>query len=119
MFYMYIKNEDEFYIIHEHNNICNHINIKIYDNLGDITNNAYKFSDFKEILLLYLNRNPLTTYNKFKEYGIKQYLENNYKFAIKKKIHLIICFMNGEKKLKFSIGIQYLITVIPLMGKCI
>ena len=35
----YLKNQDSFYIIHEHNNIFIHVNIKIYDDLGDITNN--------------------------------------------------------------------------------
>ena len=118
MFYIYLKNEDELYIIHEHNNICNGMNIKIYENLGDITSNAYKFSEFKEILLLYLNSNPLTTYNKFKKYGIKQYLENNYKVAIKKNIFNNI-FYEWRKKAKIFNWYSIFDTVIPLMGKCI
>ena len=44
----YLKNEENFYLIHMHNDICDNKNVKIYDNIGDITINAYKFSDYKD-----------------------------------------------------------------------
>lgn len=52
--------------------------------IGDITINAYKFSEFKDKLLSFLNTNPLITYNLFKKHAFKYYLDNNFKFSIKK-----------------------------------
>ena len=47
------RNENNFYNKRKHNNICDNINPKIYDNVGDITENVYRYNDYKKNLLNY------------------------------------------------------------------
>lgn len=65
----YLKNENTFYFAHKHNDICKNKKVKIYDNIGYIAGNAYKFAVLKDKLISFLNVNPLIAYNKFKQYN--------------------------------------------------
>ena len=56
----YYRNTNEFFIIAEHNDICNQKNKKIYDNNVQIEKEFIKFSNFKSDLIKYLNLHPLT-----------------------------------------------------------
>lgn len=40
----------QFYMIIEHNNICNNKNYKCYDNIADINESINKFGDYKELI---------------------------------------------------------------------
>ena len=55
------------FIIYLHNKICDNIKEKVYDNLADINDNITKFSDFKKILIDFLNHNPLINFNSYKK----------------------------------------------------
>ena len=56
----YYRNTNEFFIIAEHNNICDQKNKKIYCNNAQIKKEFIKFSNFKSDLIKYLNLHPLT-----------------------------------------------------------
>ena len=45
------RNEDEFYMNIEHNDICNNIKPQIYENIADVKKNVYALSKYKEELL--------------------------------------------------------------------
>lgn len=76
--------DNNFYWLADHNDICDNKYPKLYDNSGNITENVYKFADFKEYLIEYLNKNPIMSYNKFKDHAIKSYLEGDYDLYIRK-----------------------------------
>jgi uncharacterized protein with FMN-binding domain len=80
----FIRNTNEFYIIHKHNEICDIKNKKVYDNLANIEKEINNFSNYKEALISFLNKNPLIGYNAFKKKAVNIYLKNEYEFCIKK-----------------------------------
>ena len=80
----FLRNEKNFYFSHLHNSICDSTNRPIYDNLADVTNNVYNFTEYKQKLLEYLNLHPLITYEKFKLYASKLFLANDFDFIVRK-----------------------------------
>ena len=74
----FIRNNKEFYIIHNHNEICNIKNKIMYDNLAHVEHEINNFTNYKEALIIYLNKNPLI------RYSVIIYLKNDYEFTIKK-----------------------------------
>ena len=57
---------------------------KIYDNLSNIETEINNFTDYKDDLISYLNKNPLISYTAFKKKAIYIYLNHEYNFTIKK-----------------------------------
>ena len=78
----FLRKDNSFYISHKHNSICDTLNKPVYDNLANVTNNVYNFSDFKQKLIEYLNLHPLITFEKFKLYGVKLFLKSEFDFII-------------------------------------
>ena len=72
----YNRKNNEFYMIIEHNKICNNKFKKIYDNLANIEEAINKFGDFKKDLISILNSNPLMSYYYFKKIEINKFLKN-------------------------------------------
>ena len=81
------RQKGKFFLINEHNKICDMKDKKIFDNLADIEIEEIevkKREDFKSSLITFLNFNPFVSYGKFKKKAIKYYLKNEYNFSIKK-----------------------------------
>ena len=104
------RNDLNFYLQIEHNEICNNKNPKIYDNTANVTSNAHAFSNYKEELIKFLNLNPLITFTNFKTYAIKKYLKGEFDCSIKKTLFLTYIILGGNM-LKFLIGFLYLIII--------
>ena len=64
--------------------ICNTNKPQIYDNIGEIQENVYEFSDFKIHLINYLNRHPLITFKTFKKKAKILFLKGNFDLLLKK-----------------------------------
>ena len=104
----FIHNTKELYIIHNHNEICDIKNKKIYDNLAHVEHEINDFTNYNENLILYLNKNPLIGYKNFKNHTVKIYLKNDYELTIK-KIAYQIYLITGEIQLKFLVGYLFMI----------
>lgn len=78
------RDTNSFYLVHEHNKICDEKNIKIYDNYADIENSFKEFNSFKKELFDFLNKNPLINYQMFNKTACKYYLKYECNFTLKK-----------------------------------
>ena len=78
------RGNNKFYITYEHNMIYNKLNIPIHDNEADINIEIKKRSDFKKILIEFLNKHPLYYFTYFKKFAKKLYLKGKYEFKISK-----------------------------------
>ena len=80
---VYNRKEKNFYFIHPHSEECNDISEVIPNNIKDIKKEAYKLSDFKNILITYLNNNPIINYKTFNKYAQAYFLEKKFSFNLK------------------------------------
>ena len=72
----YIRLSNEFFLISNHNNICNSTNISTYDNNLEINEAISDYKNLKNNLIQFLNRHPLIALKIFKILVIR-YVERN------------------------------------------
>lgn len=73
----YIRNEDEFYLIHDHSAECQYKKAPSIKEIKVNSNNYYKLSNLKNDLISYLNKNPLKNYKDFKNYAEEELIKLN------------------------------------------
>lgn len=56
------------------------------NNIKDIKNEVYKLSNFKNILIAYLNKNPIINFKTFNKYEKEYFIENKFPFNLKENI---------------------------------
>ena len=49
---------EEFFLVRNHNKICDKRNLRLYDNYSDIETNICNFEEYKNELINFLNNNP-------------------------------------------------------------
>lgn len=80
----YRRHNSNFYIIKEHNNICDKKDIKIYDNLANVEKTIVNYEEYKEELIDYLNNNPIKSYKNLKKKALDLFLKKDANFTLKK-----------------------------------
>ena len=71
---------EEFFLVRNHNKICDKRNLRLYDNYSEIETNICNFEEYKNELINFLNNNPLISIYAFKKHALKLFLSSNNKF---------------------------------------
>ena len=104
----YNRKNKNFYLVSSHNNLCDTINFKIYDNMADISSNVNNFTQYKNELKKYLDSHPLILYKTFKYQANILYTTSEFDFILKENI-LKIYIKIGEETVKYFFGHPYMI----------
>ena len=54
----------------------------MYDNIGNINKKMDNYKNFREVIIKYLNLNPLIKYSDFRKYASELYEKTNFSFNI-------------------------------------
>ena len=78
------RNTEDFYLVHNHNKLCDQKNIKIFDNIANIDTNIQNLEEYKNNLINYLNSKPLISIYAFKKHAFKVfYTKKKCEFTLK------------------------------------